>query len=213
MSPFPDDENGRSLSGLTLENVRSRRKYTGPVSDTEIRERIVEAADRLYYGKGIQAVGMDELRTAADVSLKRLYTLFASKEQIVLAVLQRRHEQWTHGVADKVAQVSDPRERLLAIYDYLADWFADENFRGCGFINAFGEIGATSPAVAEQARRHKESFQAFVADLVAEAGCTDELAAQLALLAEGAQTTAAIAGNGEAAVHARRAAQVLIAAC
>ncbi|MGN8246043.1 TetR/AcrR family transcriptional regulator [Cellulomonas soli] len=183
------------------------------MSDTEIRERIVEAADRLYYAKGIQAVGMDELRTAADVSLKRLYALFPSKEQIVLAVLHRRHEQWTQGVADKVAQVSDPRERLLAIYDYLADWFADENFRGCGFINAFGEVGASSPAVAEQARRHKESFQAFVGTLVEQAGCDAELAAQLALLAEGAQTTAAIAGTGEAAVHARRAAKILIDAC
>lgn len=100
------------------------------------------------------------------------------------------------------------------MYDFLESWFGDETFRGCGFINAFGELGATSPAIAEIARDHKDSFQRFIADIaahaVADADRAEELAAQLALLAEGAQTTAAIAGTADAAVHARRAAAVLI---
>jgi len=182
----------------------------GTTTADETRERVVAAADALFYARGIQAVGMDEVRSAAGVSLKRLYSEFPGKEQLVLAVLDSRHRQWEEGVARAAEGVDDPRRRMLAVFDFLEQWFADATFRGCGFINAFGELGATSPAVAEAARRHKESFQAYVNRLAQEAGADEELAAQLALLAEGAQTTAAIAGRDDAARHARRAAEVLV---
>ena len=195
---------------ITVENERSLRKYYGVMNEEEVRARVVQAAHELYYARGIQAVGMDELRAAADVSLKRLYAVFPSKSDIVLAVLRHRHRLWVDGIEAKVEQAAGPRDRLLAIFDYLSDWFADEAFRGCGFINAFAELGGTSAAVAEETRAHKESFQRYVAGLVAEAGGAPELAAQLAILAEGAQTTAAIAGTSAAAASARRAAEVLI---
>ncbi len=191
--------------------VNDGRPVAGPALE-DVRRHVVETADDLYYARGIQAVGMDELRRASGLSLKRLYTLFPSKEQIVLAVLENRHELWTAGVTAKVGAAGSPTERLLAIYDYLADWFADDSFRGCGFINAFGELGAVSPAVADLAREHKADFQRYVAELVQAAGAPAELAPQLAILAEGAQTTAAIAGNADAAAHARRAAETLIRA-
>ena len=178
--------------------------------DEEVRERVLNAADRLYYGRGIQSVGMDELRRASGVSLKGLYGVFPSKAAIVLEVLDRRHALWNTGVSDRVARADNPRAKLLAIYDYLSDWFSDDTFRGCGFINAFAELGSISPEIAERARQHKAGFQSFVARLVADAGADPNLAPQLSILAEGAQTTAAIAGTPEAAVHARRAAEILI---
>ncbi|RDV46744.1 TetR/AcrR family transcriptional regulator [Leifsonia sp. ku-ls] len=180
--------------------------------DEEVRRQIVDAADALYYARGFHAVGMDQVRDAAGVSLRRLYTEFPSKDDLILAVLAKRHDLWTDGVAARVATERDPAAKLLAIYDYLADWFVEDTFRGCGFINAFGELGAADPRVAEAARRHKESFQAFVAELAADAGASPALAPQLAILAEGAQTTAAIAGTPQAAADARAAAQVLIRA-
>ncbi len=178
--------------------------------DEQVRERVLKAADRLYYGRGIQSVGMDELRRASGVSLKGLYGVFPSKAAIVLEVLDRRHALWNTGVTDRVARVETPRAKLLAIYDYLSDWFSDDTFRGCGFINAFAELGSISPEIAERARQHKAGFQSFVSRLVAGAGADPNLAPQLSILAEGAQTTAAIAGTPEAAVHARRAAEILI---
>ncbi|MFP3464978.1 TetR/AcrR family transcriptional regulator [Leifsonia sp. SIMBA_070] len=180
--------------------------------DEELRSRIVDAADALYYARGFHAVGMDQVRDAAGVSLRRLYALFPSKDDLVLAVLAKRHELWTAGVAARVASVEGAEAKLLAIYDYLADWFVEDTFRGCGFINAFGELGAADPRVAEAARTHKESFQEFVAAIAADAGASPALAPQLAILAEGAQTTAAIAGTPDAASDARAAAQVLIRA-
>ncbi len=176
------------------------------------REQVVDAADALFYARGIRAVGMDDVRTASGVSLKRLYSLFPGKDSLVLAVLRKRHAMWTDGLTAAVDAVDHPREKLLAVYDYLAEWFAEDTFRGCGFINAVGELGPTTPEVAEYAREHKRSFQRQLAKLVAEAGVDPALAPQLAILAEGAQTTAAIEGSPEAAEHARRAAETLIAA-
>ncbi len=176
----------------------------------EIRTQIVDAADTLFYGRGIGQVGMDAVRDAAGVSLRALYKEFPSKEDLIVAVLGKRHEMWTSGVQAKVGSIDEPRARLLAVYDYLADWFAEADFRGCGFINAFAELGPASPRVAETVREHKADFQRYVDRLVAQAGGPAALGPQLAILAEGAQTTAAIAGTADAAADARAAAETLI---
>ncbi|MGO2750852.1 MAG: TetR/AcrR family transcriptional regulator [Pseudoclavibacter sp.] len=175
-----------------------------------LRDRIVEAAGALFYTRGIQAVGMDAVRSEAGVSLKRLYSEFASKEDLLVAVLHYRSGVWDAGIAAAAAEATSPRAKLIAVYDFLDTWFRTDDFRGCGFINAFGELGACAPRVAEVARAQKRSFQAYVADLVEELAASPDLAAQLALLAEGAQTTAAISGRPDAAAQARSAASILI---
>jgi AcrR family transcriptional regulator len=180
------------------------------VDDEGLRARVLDAADRLYYRRGIQSVGMDELRTEAGVPLKRLYRLFGSKDAIVAEVLRRRHAMWEEGLTAAVDAAGTPRDRLLAVYDYLSGWFDQGDFNGCIFINSFGELGGCSPEVAALARDHKAGFQAYVADLVTAAGGPPALAAQLAILAEGAQTTAAISGSPDAAAQARAAAETLI---
>lgn len=177
----------------------------------DAREQVLSAAEDLYYAKGFAAVGMDELRAASGVSLRRLYALFPSKGEIVVAVLNRRHEQWEKAVAARVAASGpEPRDQLLAVYDYLSEWFCTDNFRGCAFINAFGELGGTQPEVTEVVRQHKLSFQRYMAGLVRELGAPELLGAQLSILAEGAQSTAAISSDPEAALQARSAAEVLI---
>ncbi|WP_308197007.1 TetR/AcrR family transcriptional regulator [Rhodococcus sp. CH91] len=142
----------------------------------EIRTRIVEAADALFYSRGFGQVGMDAVRDAAGVSLRALYKEFPSKDELIAAVLAGRHEMWTRGVEAKVDAIDDPAARLLAVYDFLSDWFGDPDFRGCGFINAFGELGSANPRVAEVVREHKADFQHYVARLVAEAGAPESLA-------------------------------------
>ena len=181
------------------------------MTEETVREQILAAADELYYRRGYAAVGMDELRAAAGVSLRRLYALFPSKTDIVTAVLARKHAEWESGLTGAVVDAgADPRDRLLAVYGYLENWFCTDDFRGCAFINAFGELGGTNPEVATIVRDHKASFQAYMADLVVAAGAPASLAAQLSILAEGAQSTAAIAADPQVAVQARNAAEVLI---
>ncbi len=174
------------------------------------REAVVRAADELFYARGVQAVGMDAVRTAAGVSLKRIYSLFASKDELIVAVLHHRTGVWDSGLASASERATTARERILAIFDFLDAWFREPDFRGCAFINTHGELGASSTAVADTVREQKRTFQEYVARLVADAGAPPALAPQLAILAEGAQTTAAIAGTPDAAHHARAAAETLL---
>lgn len=176
------------------------------------RERALDAAEELFYGRGVQSVGMDDIRGASGVSLKRLYQLFPAKEQLVEAYLERRDVRWRERLAEHVERSPDPAQRLLAVFDWLEGWFAEDGFRGCAWINSYGELGATSDRVAAQVRSHKRAFRDYLGDLVAAAGLPDGLAGQLFLLAEGAMVTAGITGAGRPAAEAREAARALVAA-
>ncbi|WP_336320361.1 TetR/AcrR family transcriptional regulator [Streptomyces lavendofoliae] len=181
------------------------------MDDGEARTRVLDAAEELFYGRGIQTVGMDAVRGASGVTLRRLYQLFPSKGALVEAYLLRRDARWRAGLAAYVdAMDAPPRERVLAVFDWLRDWFEEPGFRGCAFINSFGELGATSPEVAGAARRHKEEFFRYVTGLVSAAGAPDPAGRQVALLAEGAMTTAALTGSSAPAREAREAAAALL---
>ncbi|MEV5138750.1 TetR/AcrR family transcriptional regulator [Streptomyces syringium] len=174
--------------------------------------RVLDAAGTLFYGRGLQAVGMDAIRAASGVSLKRLYQLYPSKDALVEAYLRRRDARWR----DALARYADARpagaERVLAVFDWLHQWFQEPDFRGCAFVNSFGELGAGSEAVAAVARAHKDAFRRYLTGLATGAGAPAALADQLALLAEGAIVTAAISGDAEPALRAKEAARVLLEA-
>jgi len=179
------------------------------IDEVTARTSVVEAADRLFYLRGVQAVGMDAVRAEAGLSLKKIYSLFSSKDELIEAVLRHRAERWDAGIAAAAEGARSPREKVLAVFDFLAEWFNEPDFRGCAFINAFGELG-TNSRVAEAARKQKIAFRSYVTDLTREAGVADEVAVQIAILAEGAQATAAIVDDAGTATAARRAAEVLL---
>jgi AcrR family transcriptional regulator len=174
------------------------------------REQALDAAEELFYGRGIQSVGMDDIRGASGVSLKRLYQLFPAKEQLVEAYLERRDVRWRGRLAEFVERREDPRERILAVFDWLESWFGEDGFRGCAWINSYGELGAASDRVVAQVRAHKRAFRDYLGGLVAAAGLPGALAGQLFLLAEGAMVTAGMAQSAEAAREAREAARILL---
>ncbi len=180
---------------------------TATISD---RDRVLSAAGRLFYSRGVQAVGMDAVRSEAGVPLKRLYASFPSKEALLLEVLHHRGGQWRENLNRAIEAADTPRAKILAVYDFLHDWFEEDDFRGCAFINVFGELGAVSPPVASAVRIEKQWFREQFSLLVTELGGPTDLGPQLALLAEGAQTTAAIEGSPDAAIIARTAAAALI---
>ena len=189
--------------------VRSGEQVT---DDDAVRDRLLNAAEDLFYARGIQAVGMDAIRDAAGVPLKRLYKLFPAKEQLVEAYLERRDRTWRASLAEYVERHPDPRERILAVFDWLQTWFSEPGFRGCAWINSYGELGPASPAVAAQTRRHKEAFRAYLRGLVTAAALPQSVADSLYLLAEGAMVTAAIFATAEPATRARSAAEQLLGA-
>ncbi|MDO0938696.1 TetR/AcrR family transcriptional regulator [Streptomyces sp. DG2A-72] len=177
------------------------------------REQALDAAEELFYGRGIQSVGMDDIRGASGVSLKRLYQLFPAKEQLVEAYLERRDVRWRRLLAEFVTGHEDPEQRILAVFDWLERWFGEPGFRGCAWINSYGELGATSTRVAERVRAHKEAFQDYVGGLVADAGRDSAFASAVYLLAEGAMVTAGITGSTAPAAQAREAVRLLLASC
>ncbi|MCW8097197.1 TetR/AcrR family transcriptional regulator [Streptomyces tauricus] len=176
------------------------------------REQALDAAETLFYGRGIQSVGMDDIRGASGVSLKRLYQLFPAKEHLVVAYLERRDLRWRGRLAEYADSHEDARQRVLAVFDWLGEWFREPDFRGCAWINSYGELGAVSEPVAEQVRAHKRAFRKYLEGLVDDAGLPAELAGQLHLLAEGAMVTAAVERSAEPAARAGRAARMLVEA-
>lgn len=183
------------------------------VQDETDALRVLAAADRLFNDRGVQAVGMDAIRDAANVPLKRLYRNFPSKADLVRAVLEQRDCDVRTAIARFVdTHARTPRERVLAVFDFLFEWFAEPGFRGCLFINTVGELGGTSDDVARIARQHKHAVRDYLADLVADCAVPAALADQLLILANGAMVTAAMHDDPEAARRARDAAEVLLSA-
>ncbi|MFF8725383.1 TetR/AcrR family transcriptional regulator [Streptomyces sp. NPDC015171] len=173
------------------------------------REALLDAAQTLFYAHGIQAVGMDRVREASGLPLKRIYRLFATKEELVVAMLRRRDRHWRASLAARVEQVADPRQRVLAVFDWLADWFAEPGFRGCAWINAHGELGSSSAPVLAEVRAHKRAFHDQLAAWVGATGVP--VAEAVYLLAEGAMVTAGLTGDPAAAGQARAAVERLLA--
>jgi AcrR family transcriptional regulator len=151
---------------------------------------------------------MDAIRAAAGMPLKRIYGLFATKEDLVLAVLQHRDRRWRSSLIEYVERHEDPRERVLSIFDWLERWFAEPSFRGCAWINVYGELGSTSPAVLAEVRSHKQAFHNQITAWVE--AVTDTSAYAVCLLAEGAIVTASIGKDATAARAAKNATEVLL---
>ena len=159
---------------------------------------------------GIRSVGMDDIRDASGVSLKRLYRLFPAKEQLAEAALRQREAAFTTalGVSEAVA---DRRERLLAVFDHLRAWFEEPDFRGCPFVNAWGEAGAERGCVADAVADQKRALRAYLNQLVAAVdGLPGAVADQLFILANGAMVAAATLDWPEAASDARAAAATIL---
>jgi AcrR family transcriptional regulator len=185
------------------------------VDEQTARERLLDHADRLFYGEGLQAVSVHDVRAASGVSLKRLYQCYPSKEALIAAYLARRDRRWRAELRQFVSTAGEtPSDRILVVFDSLEAWFRQPEFRGCAFINAFGELGRASPVIAEAARHHKTALFAFLLELAADTGADDPgtLARQLLILVDGAIVSASFTGDAEAAGWARDAAAALLSA-
>ena len=178
------------------------------------RERLLSAADQLFYEEGVCSVGIDRVIAEAGVAKGSLYYVFGSKDELVRAYLGGRSEQWRgHLTAELDARYATARDRLVGVFDVLAEGCGAPGFRGCPFINASAE--AKPGGVVEQATdEHRAWVRGLVSGLAAEAGAADPegLAAQLTLLYDGAMVAAQLDRDPAAAIPARHAAEALVTA-
>ena len=178
------------------------------------RERILSAAYELFSRRGIRAVGTDEVIERAGVARATLYRHFATKNDLVLAVLQRREEIWTHGLIEaKSRERGDtPEEQLLAIFDVMHDWFQlRDGYEGCSFINVLLELGADHPA-GRASVGHIDNVRDIVRQRAVAAQLCDveDFAWSWHILMKGAIILAAV-GDLDAARRAQKMARTLIA--
>src|SRR5882724_5677061 len=126
------------------------------------RERLLDAADELFYEEGVHTVGIDRVIERAGVAKATLYNAFGSKEELVRAYLLRRLDARKARMAATLAKYDTPRERLVGIFRAQAELFAQPNFRGCPFINASAESpdgGAVHEVVTEIRHWAREVFR------------------------------------------------------
>src|ERR1700712_2701017 len=103
------------------------------------RDRLLETADRLFYDEGIHNVGIDRVLEQAGVAKGSLYYNFSGKDELVRTYLHNRHARWAARIDDELATATTPSGKILAVFDALAELFAEPGFRGCTFINAAAE--------------------------------------------------------------------------
>ena len=178
----------------------------------EARERILDSSYELFSQRGIRAVGVDELIEHAGIAKATLYRHFPSKDDLVLAFLERREELWTRGLVEAGAKSrgSTPKEQLLAIFDVFDEWFRREDFEACSFINVMLEMGSDH-SLGRASARHLENVRSVVRSLAEEAGLQDpdSFAHSCHILMKGS-IVAAAEGDVEAASRARSMARLLI---
>jgi AcrR family transcriptional regulator len=180
-------------------------------SRSSARDRLLAAARELFYKEGINNVGIDRVIEHAGVAKASLYSNFGSKDELVRAYLRGMHERRVARIQDRIERHRSPRERILAVFDYVGETFTQPNYRGCAFVRTSAEMpgeGVGKDVIDEARAWMRELFTS----LAREAGARNApaLAQQLVLLYDGAVTAAQVDGNVEAAATARALAAQLI---
>jgi AcrR family transcriptional regulator len=177
------------------------------------RERILTAAYDLFSRWGIQAVGVEAIIARSGVARQTLYRHFSSKQELVLAFLERREELWTKAwVQDGTRErASDPSERLLAIFDLFDEWFHRSDFEGCSFINVVLEYPDPTDPIHRAGVSYLAGIRDFVEDLARRAGIAEaeRFAREWHILMKGS-IVAAQEGDRQAARRAQKVGSMML---
>src|SRR5215472_5074552 len=175
------------------------------IEKTDMKERILQTADRLFYLKGIRAIDVDTIAAEIGISKRTLYNHFPSKDALIKAYLERRF------VTTRPSSKS-PVEQILGYFDALERRFCAKDFRGCPFVNAVAELGPKDRAVKKIAIAFKESRRQWFRARLEEIGVADAdaLATQLQLLVDGAIALDLVRDDPAMARAAKEAAKALL---
>jgi AcrR family transcriptional regulator len=177
------------------------------------RDHLMATAWRLFYRDGYRAVGIDMILAEAGVAKMTLYNHFSSKDELIIAVLEKRDCELRASIIAQVeATAGSPSDRLLAVFDWLETWFGSSDFNGCAFIRALSEYPDTTHPIHQTAWRHKVAMQGALTQLCAAAGANDPaaLANTLSLLIDGAIVAAQATASTAPARAARESAAALL---
>lgn len=172
-----------------------------PPAAPSARERILQTAHALFYREGIRATGIDRIIREAGVTKVTLYRHFPSKNDLVAAYLEDRHERWIKWFGEALRRLPGAAGFPLApVLAALREWFADAAYRGCAFINGAVEFAGTSPAVAQRSLSHKQEMVAAIAALLPATAPGAAIAEAAAMAVDGAIVRAQLGGSPEGAL-------------
>jgi len=178
------------------------------------KEHLVNTATELFARNGFHATGIDTVTKEADVARMSLYNNFASKDDLIDAVLDKQHElteAWLQSIVDGPG---DAQSRFNAMFDDLGTRWNSETYFGCPFINAAAEFSCPEHPIHKTAKRHKERMAGVLKELLEQMNVTDpaSTAAQLMLVLDGAAVRAQVLRDAEAHEIARSAANAIVSA-
>ena len=185
------------------------------MDDATARAAVLQSANEVFYARGIAGVGMADIRDESGVSLRRLYTLYPSKRELVAAWLTDRHSTWMEWFTGSVDQRrASGVEPLLAAFDAIAEWAGSSGYRGCAFVNSAAETAETDDTHRRIIAAHKEDLLTYLTSLAAADGYPhpERLGRMIGVLLDGAMVEAAIFSSREPIDAARHAAGVLLEA-
>ncbi|MGQ3075318.1 MAG: TetR/AcrR family transcriptional regulator [Ferrovibrionaceae bacterium] len=184
-----------------------------PRDATVTRQRILTAAEDLFYGEGIRATGVDRIAARAGVTKRTLYQHFASKDDLITAYVEGTERPALGRYQALVADVAAAPDRIGRIFANLGRVAADPRWKGCSFARVAAELaGSPGHPALQAASRHKQAFEAWIAEMLAETVHRPaEIARQVMILLDGAITEILIHRDAGYAAVAGRAAATLIA--
>jgi AcrR family transcriptional regulator len=199
------------MGRITVKPMVAKIDEPAPSHRLSARDRLLAAADDLFYAEGVHVVGVDRIVERAGVAKASLYSTFGSKEELVRAYLERHFDRRQKRIATILAAYKTPRERLLGVFAEVEDLLAGTQFRGCRFIRATAESrpGDASEVVADE---YRAWLRSLFTDLAKAAGATNakQLGRHLALLYDGAAVAARLDQDRAGAATAMRAAAVAL---
>lgn len=185
------------------------------LSAEEARQAVLQAADELFYARGIAGVAMSDVRDRSGVSMRRLYAMFPSKGVLLAGWLSDRHDTWMAwftAAVDRIAATgTDP---VLATFDAIGEWISSPGYRGCAFVNSLAETSEIDDSHRAIIAHHKRQLIDHLTALAAAGpvGAVPWFPAALGVILDGALVQCTVFGSVEPLVAARAATRQLLEA-
>ncbi|MBX3354560.1 MAG: TetR/AcrR family transcriptional regulator [Phycisphaeraceae bacterium] len=171
------------------------------------RERLIDEAVDLFYQRGFQAVGLDQILHRVGITKTAFYKHFESKDDLIVAVLHKRDGDDLAEMVKCMDELGgrDPRKRLLALFEVLDRMLRDPGFRGCLFMNAATEFPLQNDPIHRAAAAHGDHIAEIVHKCITDLGLADpaKLTRQIMLIFGGAIAARHVGGELDAAESAR----------
>ncbi|HWK05794.1 MAG TPA: TetR/AcrR family transcriptional regulator [Puia sp.] len=180
-----------------------------------VKDKILDVASRLFYDQGYNLTGINQIIEEADIARASLYNHFDSKTELLLAYLDKTRQDWFTDLEEFLRPIADPREKILALFDFRIGRQRKLDFKGCHFSKISAEASQHEKKVFELVRNHKEKLRNRIQELVLRVDHRQTLSNELLvdtifLLLEGGLATGAVYHSSTPLENAKKIVDTLI---